>query len=100
MVTRVQARKETHRPVTEDGGDCNVKKKNGRRNEVVKKKGKEGSEGGESSEACQGDVGVEICKGAGWLDDSRLNLELVMDVQERDAAICLFLLFKSSMRKV
>ena len=42
------------------------------------------AEDGKSRESGKGDVDVETSKDAGWLDDSRLNPEMVRDAQERD----------------
>ena len=45
------------------------------------------TENGDSSESGRVDVCVETSESAGWLDDSRLNLGLVRDGQEKKAVI-------------
>ena len=99
---RGQARKKVKRLVTQDGSDWKlavvVKKKTGqvvKKSAIGREKTKEATnDNGESSELGRGDMCVETSKGAGWMDDCRLNPGLVRDAQERDAVIGLFLQFK------
>ena len=42
---------------------------------------------------------METFKDAGWLDDSRLNLGLVRDAQEKDVVVDLFLQYKKKGHK-